>query len=73
MGSPAAFETHFVWVLAGAVNGDQEQSYVVSNHAAVLSTDDLLRRSEERDASSSFDYSLSADEQSVVTERTLSG
>ena len=70
LGSPAAFETRFGWVLAGAVDGDQEQSYVVSNHAAVLSTDDLLRRfweTEERDASSSFDYSLSADEQSVMT------
>ncbi len=69
-GSPTAFETRFGWVLAGAVDCGQRPSQVVSNHVAVLSTDDLLRRfweTEELQSSShSINRSLSLDEKLVV-------
>ena len=72
-GSPTAFETHFGWVLAGAVDCEQLSFHVVSNHADVLSTDDLRRRFWEvevldaKDSSSVRDNILSADEQHVLS------
>lgn len=66
-GSPTAFETCFGWVLSGSVDFEQPHSQVVSNHAAVLSTDDLLQRFWETEEPHVGHSSLSLDEQSVMT------
>ena len=66
-GTPTAFETCFGWVLAGAVDHGQPRSLVVSNHASVLSTDDLLRKFWETEELSNGQSPLSAEERFVVT------
>ena len=66
-GSPAAFETRFGWVLTVAVDCKRGQSLVVSNHASVLSTDDLLRKFWETEELSTGQPALSADEGLVVS------
>ncbi len=67
-GSPIAMETCFGWVLCGAVDSSlQPPSQFVSNHASVLSTDDLLRKFWEVERIVTDGPAISPEEKRVVT------
>ena len=65
-GSPTAIETHFGWVLAGAVDCSQPPTQVVAHHTSILSGDDLRKFWEIEELSTGSPV-LSPEEQSVLT------
>ena len=66
-GSPVALETRFGWVLAGGVKSNQPPTHVTSNHASVLTGDDLLRKFWEIEELRTGPPTLTLEEKSVMS------
>ena len=65
-GSPTAFSTCFGWVLAGSVQGNQQQREETSYFASTLSCDSLLRKFWEVEDCSFGEPTLSIEERAVM-------